>query len=175
MLPFYPLTEFYARAARPLPTLEPLAPAAVPEPYRRLLVHGNDMTPTLEQFHGERIVLQLIHRHAEADGLAREVALTLVGSSKRVEYGAILIHRAAFPEAAWEQVLGCRIPLGTLLAEHVLQHVSRPQAYFRVTADDHIREALGLEGDHLLYGRHNRLLTGDDLVIADVVEILPPA
>ena len=65
MLPFYPLTEFYARAGRPLPVPEPLAPADVPEPYRRLLVHGNDMTPTLERFHGERIVLQLIHRHTQ--------------------------------------------------------------------------------------------------------------
>ncbi|MBM3460386.1 MAG: hypothetical protein FJX77_17840, partial [Armatimonadetes bacterium] len=92
-----PLEEFYRRDGRPLPRLQFLPPEEIPEPYRSLLVHDRDMTPTLEQFHGGRIVLDLIHRRTEPTGLSREVVLVLSGSRKPVEYGAILIHRAPFP------------------------------------------------------------------------------
>jgi len=46
----HPLDEFYARAGLPMPSLQELTGKEVPEPYRSLLVHENDMTPTLEQF-----------------------------------------------------------------------------------------------------------------------------
>jgi hypothetical protein len=49
-LPYvYPLDEFYARSGLPLPRIERTSGEEVPEPYRSLLVHQNDMTPTLEQ------------------------------------------------------------------------------------------------------------------------------
>ena len=57
-LPFvYPLDEFYARTGLILPKIERLRGEQVPEPYRKLLVHEHDMTPTLESFHGADIHL----------------------------------------------------------------------------------------------------------------------
>ena len=52
-LPFaYPLDEFYALAGRTLPAIEQVPGESVPEPYRQLLVHQDDMTPTLEKCYG---------------------------------------------------------------------------------------------------------------------------
>ena len=48
----HPLDEFYRLAKRPLPGIKPVDGAALPEPYRSLLVHERDMTSTLGQFHG---------------------------------------------------------------------------------------------------------------------------
>ena len=44
----YPLSDFYARAKLPLPRIEVIPGDEVPEPYKSLLVHENDMTPTLD-------------------------------------------------------------------------------------------------------------------------------
>ena len=47
----YPLDDFYAQAGLPLPRITAIPGEAMPEPYRTLLVHQNDMTSTLEKFH----------------------------------------------------------------------------------------------------------------------------
>ena len=52
-----PLDELYRRAGRPLAAVTLLPPEALPEPDRSLLVHGHDMTSTLEEFHGDGIHL----------------------------------------------------------------------------------------------------------------------
>ena len=41
---FFPLNLFYEQLGLPLPVIEQVSGAEVPEPYRRLLVHDDDMT-----------------------------------------------------------------------------------------------------------------------------------
>jgi hypothetical protein len=170
----FPLDRFYAPAALPLPTVSRIPAEEVPDPYGRLLVGNHDMTPTLEAFHGDRIQLHLIERQRDDDALARMVVLTLDGSARPVEFGAILIHLPLFPPAARERILEGRCPLGTILATYCIEHVSRPQAFLRVTSDTRIEEALCLSGQRLLYGRRNVLLTLQNDILADIVELLPP-
>src|SRR5262245_16468240 len=70
---FHPLDEFYADLGRPLPPLEQVEAEAVPQPYRQLLVHHRDMTPTLEAFHGRDIHLRLLGRRRKGEQYFREV------------------------------------------------------------------------------------------------------
>jgi hypothetical protein len=92
----------------------------------------------------------------------------------RLEFGAIRICLPLFPPDARQTILEGRSPLGTVLATYQVEHVSRPQAFLRVASDTFIGEALGLSGPHVLYGRRNVLLTPENEVLADIVEILPP-
>jgi len=131
------------------------------------------MTPTLETFHGARIQLRVIEREHD-ESLARMVVLTLEGNGKPVEFGAIRICLPLFPPEARQTILEGRSPLGTVLATYRVEHVSRPQAFLRVASDALIEEALGLSGQHTLYGRRNVLLTPQNEVLADILEILPP-
>jgi chorismate-pyruvate lyase len=170
----YPLDGFYTRSKLAIPLAHPIDGESVPEPYRRLLVHNGDMTPTLEAFHGERISLRVLARRQEGDTLARQVVLTLDGSARPVEFGAIVIQLQRFPPAAREEVLESRRPLGTILHDHRIEHRSRPRAFLRVTADDVMREALQLNGSHVIYGRRNVILNAEGDELADIVEILPP-
>ena len=59
-----PLLDFYQRGGVAPPELLPIDGADMPEPYRKLLVHADDMTPTLEHFHGQRIHLRMVNREA---------------------------------------------------------------------------------------------------------------
>ena len=73
----YPLSDFYAHAKLPMPRIEMIPGDAVPEPYRSLLVHKNDMTPTLETFHNSRIHLDIVSKDNRGGFYFREVILRL--------------------------------------------------------------------------------------------------
>ena len=169
----HPLDEFYAAAHLPLPPLNEIDGEAMPEPYKSLLVHQRDMTPTLEKFHGQRIHLQVLGRRRKDDAYFREVVLRLDGTNQPVEFGAIKINLDLFPEKAREEILHERLPLGSLLHEYKIPHTSRPRAYLRLASDKFINDVLGMSGAHVLYGRRNTLYDPQDRPLAEIVEILP--
>jgi len=173
---FFPLDEFYSADHRPLPHIEAIDGERMPEPYKQLLVHKGDMTPTLERFHSGRISLQLFDKRLGDDGwFSRRVALVMDDTGKRVEFGAIRINLNLFSEEAKQHILDGKRPLGTILNEDGIAHSSRPVAFLRVMSDDLINETLGLTKPHTLYGRRNVLYSGAGERLAEVVEILPPA
>lgn len=175
VLPFaYPLDEFYAQASLPLPPIEAIAGDAVPEPYHSLLVHERDMTPTLEQFHGDAIHIRVLRSEERGEFYFREVVLVLDRGEKPVEFGAIKISLALFPPAARRLILEEREPLGSILKTCSVAHSSRPKAFLRVESDAFINSALKLAGRHTLYGRRNTLTDPGGRPLAEIVEILPP-
>ena len=170
----YPLDTFYRKWGLALPDVAAVEGAEIPQPYRELLVHANDMTPTLEAYHRSPIELRLIQRHLEGSLYSRLVDLSIVGHDTPVEFGCIAIHLEHFPAAAREMILDGHVPLGTILARHEIEHQSSPEAYVRVTADPFMSDALYLSGSPDLYGRRNVLLAPGGGILAEVLEILPP-
>ena len=170
----HPLDEFYARARQPMPPLQVIDAEEIPAPYKQLLVHESDMTSTLELFHEQRIHLRVLSRQQSGGAYSREVVLELDDTTTPVEFGAIKIHLANFPEAARAMILKEHWPLGRILKEFGLSYLSRPKAFLRVASDRLISGALQLTGTHRLYGRRNTLSDPRGLALADIVEILPP-
>jgi chorismate-pyruvate lyase len=174
VLPYaYPLDDFYAQQNMTLPPIESVAGELVPQPYRSLLVHDDDMTPTLEGFHGGRIHLTVIRRQERGDFYYREVVLSRDTDDAPVEFGAIKITLNLFPRTARQDILSERLPLGRILAERKIRHFSRPKAFLKIHSDEFINNALQLTGDHTLYGRRNTLWSPDKKALAEIVEILP--
>jgi chorismate-pyruvate lyase len=170
----YPLDDFYAQQGLALPPIEAVEGKDLPEPYRSLLVHGDDMTPTLEKFHGDKIHIRVLRRQQRDDFYFREVVLVLDGDERPVEFGAIKINLALFSPAARRLILEEREPLGHILRDCAVAHASRPKAYLRVESDALINRALHLTGTHTLYGRRNTHFDTQDRPLAEIVEILPP-
>jgi len=169
-----PLQAFYARSKANLPPIQQVQPADVPEPYKSLLVHQRDMTSTLAKFHGEHISLSVIGRDQTDSIYSREVFLKTEKTEKPVEFGAIRIDLALFNEQTRQAILDEQYPLGRLLKDYEVEYSSNPQAYLKIASDRLINEVLQLEGAHVLYGRRNTLLDGQNRCLADIVEILPP-
>jgi chorismate-pyruvate lyase len=171
----HPLDDFYSLAGQPLPPLQEVSGGSVPEPYKTLLVHQNDMTPTLEKFYRRSIHLQVVGRRTQEEAYFREVVLLLDDTEQPVEFGAIKINLALFPPAAREEILRERLPLGHILEQYKIPHSSRPRAYLRVASDRLINGLLKLSGAQVLYGRRNTLFDPQDRPLAEIVEILPIA
>jgi len=174
-LPFvYPLDEFYARAGLPLPGIAQIRGEEMPEPYRSLLVHDRDMTPTLEKFHGSDIHLKILKREQRGDSYFREVALLLDGSEMPVEFGANKLSLALFPPKARQLILGERVPLGRILKDCDIPHMTFAKAFFRVAPDELISSVLHLNGPTSLYGRKATIFDAQKRPLSEIVEILPP-
>jgi chorismate-pyruvate lyase len=159
---------------QPLPPLEQVDGEAVPQPYRQLLVHHHDMTPTLERFHGQDIHLRVLGRRRKGEEYYREVVLLLDSNDQPVEFGAIKINLNLFAPETRRQILEERRPLGHILQECAVNHSSRPKVFLRVASDKIINDALQLTGAHILYGRRNTLFDPENHPLAEIVEILPP-
>lgn len=168
------LEVFYDREGRSAPELRPLKGETVPEPYHRLLVHSNDMTPTLEGFYEQRLWLRVLQRFQEGDSYFREVALIQASVALPVEYGVIRIDLSRFDRAPRQKILEEHCPLGRVLQEGAIAHTSWPRGFFQVTADERLQAILELRRPTLLYGRRNLILDGQRRLLADVVEILQP-
>ena len=171
----YPLDEFYEAAGLPLPPMNAISGSDVPEPYRSLLVHARDMTPTLEGAYGRNIQLRVLQRSLASNVLSREVVLVPEGSSAPVAFGVIKINLEHFPGDAKDLVLEGRQPLGAILRSQAIEHASHPDTYFQLHADALIRKALHLPEPCVLYGRRNVIASGNARTLAHVVEILPPS
>lgn len=170
----YPLNEFYALAKRELPPIEQISGEKIPKPYKSLLVHNNDMTPTLEKFHSSQIHLEIRKSEQRNGFYFREVILRLDGSNRPVEFGANKIHLSRFPEAARKLILEERVPLGTILKQCALNHHTEANTFLRVESDAMINEAFGLKSATILYGRKAAICDARDELLSEIVEILPP-
>ena len=146
----------------------------VPQPFRDLLVHENDMTPTLEAFHGRRISLHVLDRYRQENRLLRQVVLKLEGEGTPVEFGAIRIHLTRFKTRALQLLLKGEVPLGTILRVENILHTSGHKEFFSVFSDAVINRALVLTGAHQLFGRRNVIRDGQGNPLAEMTEILPP-
>lgn len=170
----YPLSDFYRRAKLPLPRIETISGAEVPEPYKSLLVHKNDMTPTLENFHNSRIHLELLGRDRRGEFYYREVILRLDHDEKPVEFGANKVFLGQFPESAREQILLEQVPLGRILKECQVKHQTEAKHFLRIQPDALILKALEIETSIVLYGRKAVISDLQGHPLSEIVEILPP-
>lgn len=171
----FPLSEFYARASLALPRMEIIGGDAVPEPYRALLDHHNDMTPTLERFHDCEIWIHALSREQREDSYSREVVLCRADNDAPVEFGAIRLNLHLFPPHACALILQEHIPLGGILRKEGIVHATRALHFFRVEPDALICRALKLSTPVPLYGRQAVICDSEQRPLSQVVEILPPA
>ncbi len=158
-----------------LPPLGILPGPDVPQPYRDLLVHDNDMTPTLEAFHACNLSLHVMRKQCEDDTLMRQVLLMSDRTNKPVAIGVIRIFLDSFDDATRDLILACRKPLGGILASQRIAHFSQPRQFFAAPPDPMFTSALQLDAPPpTLYGRYNELFHEPKSRLAQVIEILAP-
>lgn len=170
----YPLSYFFRLSGDVLPPCATITGPDMPEPYRSLLVHQGDMTSRLEKFHGSPMTLRVLHCEHAGNTYRREVLLCAQDSGLPVEYGAIAIDLAQFPEPLRSLILEGRQPLGGLLNRDAVRYRSEPRAFLKLAPDSAMDAHFELEGAHTLYGRCNVLLGDRDQVLARIVEVLRP-
>jgi chorismate-pyruvate lyase len=168
-----PLADFYTGGA--LPEVRFIEAARIPQAYRQLLDHSNDMTSTLQRFHGEEIRVRVLEIRQDDICYERKVLLVTRDARRTVEFGAIEILLERFPTGAQREILRAEMPLGAILRSFRIEYKSKPRAFFEIESDDAMNAALTLSHTQTLYGRCNEIKNTEGQVLAEIVEILPPA
>jgi chorismate-pyruvate lyase len=168
----YPLNIVYAQAGIVPPVARRIAPEDIPLPYRSLLVHERDMTYTLEQHFGGRIVLRALSTFTKGRWFFRRVLLVLEYSGRPVEMGAIRIDLQAFPARIRAGILRGQVPLGRLLRDGRVGYRSRPRVFLALTPSAEMMGVFWMREPKTLYGRQTEM-TLDGRKIGDIVEVLP--
>jgi chorismate-pyruvate lyase len=149
-------------------------PTAIPRECRRLLVHRNGMTRTLEGLYRQSLSLEVLRSARHGSIITRQVLLVLQGTRMPVEMALIRIHLENLPEAARLPVLHQTMPLGTILRMHGVMHEYSPHIYFAVAADPSLREHADVNAANPLYGRRVMLSGANGAPVADAIEINIP-
>jgi hypothetical protein len=168
----YPLDYVYSLTGIVPPKVKRTAPERLPQPYRRLLAHQNDMTLTLEQHFGGRVVIRALSTYTSGAWYFRRVLLVQEYSGRPVEMGAIRIRLDAFTARVRGQILGNVIPLGRILRDGGVDYESRPQCFLEVTPNSEMMGMFWMREPRTLYGRRTEMAVGSTKV-GDIVEILP--
>jgi hypothetical protein len=170
--PLHPLDIAYTRAGLEPPAATPIAPDAIPQPYRSLLVHQSDMTLTLEAHFGGRVVLRPLATFTIGPWYYRRVLLAQEYSGRPVEMGAIRMKLAALPRKVQVEIRRNRVPLGRLLRDAGVDFTSMPREFFEVVPNPEMMGVFWMREPKMLYGRRTEVLL-DGRAIGDIVEVLP--
>jgi chorismate-pyruvate lyase len=132
------------------------------------------MTSTLTRHHGQQVGLKVLECREGPQWYRRHIVLETVQSRRPVEYGAMRILLPLLSDAAREDVLEARTPLGAVLARHGLAYRHCPGGFFKIRSNHVIEQALKLSWPQWLYGRCNCMSDSVGRAVAEVIEILPP-
>jgi hypothetical protein len=168
----YPLDRAYAQAGVAPPRAKRIDPDRIPSPYRALLVHERDMTLTLEQHFGGRVVLRPLSTFSNHASYYRRVLLVQEYSGRPVEMGAIRMTLGAFSPRIQALIRQNRIPLGRILRDGGVNFLSRPRVFFAITPNPEMMGVFWMREPRTLYGRQTEVLL-DSMRIGDIVEVLP--
>lgn len=153
---------------------QPVPPAGVAEPERRLLCHTTDMTSTLAAFHGGPLRVEVLRTERRGEMYLREVFLRTRAENRIVEYGVIAIALDQFSPPQQEAILAGQIPLGELLHRFAIPFVSAPIGFFSVSGAVLSGSPLAIPAATVCHGRFNRLSRSSGEPLAWILEILPP-
>ena len=171
----WPLNLFYTFYSREMPQITPIFDLHLPAPYKKLLAHERNMTPTLERFYRSSIHIERLNVVPDREETRREVILRLDNTQHPVEYGASRVFLKALPARAVDLIGAGHMPLGTILHQCQCHHTVELAGFFKVKPTSFFKTIFPSVNGAPLYGRRNTLVALDGTPIAEVCEVLPPA
>lgn len=147
--------------------------AAVPQPYREMLVHDHHMTVTMERFHHSPVTVRIIDRRQQGTVYCREILLYKQGTEEAVQYGIVRFDLQYVTPAVRDEILQGDTPLGrVLINQNVLRHIDLG-AILRITTGPRLAGYFGVEPGTVTYGRLATIFCNQKPAV-DLLEISSP-
>lgn len=150
---------------------EAVPPDAVAPPSDALLVHQNHMTLELERFHGKPVAVQVLEEHLEGELYTRKIGLTLIGTSRVVEWGICRLNFRHLSQQVREEVLAKKLPLGAVLIRNKVHRRIEPRFFLRFGPSSSVIKLFGVDYAAPVYGRLGTIFCEDEPAI-EVLEIV---
>jgi chorismate-pyruvate lyase len=175
-LPATGLRSLFGRLEMQEDDISFVRPQNIEEPFRAMLVHSNDMTPTIEDFAQCHVQLAVLHYEIQNHVLFRQVLLLAQEHfDKPLVFGNIKIRLDNLTDEARLLVLEGTLPFGAILRQERIPHWNNPAALFRVRLNQELSTYFGAEYGDITYGRYRQMVSTNHVVLSQVMEILSPA
>lgn len=162
------------RSAAPLFTKALHLPQAVtPEPYAGLLVHHEHMTVAMENFHKDRVDVEVLDRHLEGPILYRKIILRCSTSGVVVQFGLVRFDLRTVSQQVRDEIMAEETPLGRILINHnLLRHVDL-NAILELSLGEELAALMEVPAGTTTYGRLATLFC-DHQPAVDLLEVSRP-
>lgn len=144
----------------------------IPEPYKTLLAEKDILTPKLEIYHDDTIILEKVDEYQSSEKLIRKIILRLKRDKKIVELGAIRIHWKQLNTAIQKKVIEAKQAFGSILKASSMPYKTGEKVFFQVSSKDLYPSNYFTQKYHILYGRTHKILNKENKLIAESSEIL---
>lgn len=156
-----------------VPHARAVDPAAVPAPYRSLLVHSGHMTQALERHHGGALSVHPYRIRREGDIYGRRIDLTAAGRDAPVMTGIMIFNLALVSATVSDEIVRAASPLGEILIRHRILRRVKPDAFLEFEARDPLVARFALPSPRPAYGRL-ATIDCDGRPAVDLLEIVRP-
>ena len=156
-----------------LPEWEIIPGDRMPEPYRRLLVHEEHMTVTMEQRWGRPLELRILDRRQDAERYARKILIVSPRLRQAVLFGIMRLDFRWCTNEVKDEIVRGRTPLGQILIEHDVLRRIEPSAYLRITRSEELQECFGLRAMRPMYGRLATIFCDEEPAV-ELFEVVRP-
>jgi hypothetical protein len=136
-----------------VPQCSIIQPENIPHPEDELLVHHDHMTVTLQRHHGKPVEVTVMDERLEGHFYRRMIKLTLAGTDRVVELGAVRLDLRFMPEEVSAEIRQKQTPLGAILIKHKLHRRVKPRYFVRVPSGGPVLDLFGVQTSEAVYGR----------------------
>jgi chorismate-pyruvate lyase len=152
---------------------EKVAAEAMPEEYRRLLVHNHHMTVTMEQFHGSPVNVRVLQAKREGSHYMRRILLARQTDQRIVQYGIVRLNFELLSPEVRGEIESQTAPLGRILIRHNVLREIELVAVWRVTPGDDLCRLLEMAPQQTTFGR-TAIIHCDGQPAVELLEIAAP-
>lgn len=147
------LTDLFPDKRTLIASAEHIPSALTPEPYKRMLVHGQHMTVTMEDFHQSAVDVRVIDKRLDGEMYSRKILLTKSGTDFVVQFGIVRFNFEYVTRSVRDEILAGQTPMGRVLINHnVLRHIDLG-AILQISAGPALADYLQMKQDGVTYGR----------------------
>lgn len=136
-----------------VPQCSIIQPENIPHPEDELLVHHDHMTVTLQRHHGKPVNVTVMDERFEGHFYRRKIKLTLAGTDRIVELGAVRLDLRYIPEEVSAEIRQKQSPLGAILIKHNLHRRVKPRYFLRVPPASAVLDLFNVQTTDPVYGR----------------------
>ena len=167
------LTGLFPEQQSLIEQAEHVPSALTPEPYKRMLVHDQHMTVTMEAYHHNKVDVRILDRRLDGDVYSRRILLLKAGTDQVVQFGIVRFDFSYVTGAVRDEILTGETPMGRVLINHnVLRHIDLG-AILRITAGPALAEPLQMTAGGVTYGRLATIFCNQSPAV-DLLEITAP-
>lgn len=125
----------------------------MPAAPRRLLAHHDHMTVTVEEYHGDRVAVEVLETRLEEPYYSRKILLRRERDRQVVQFGIVRLDFRYVDKLVRQEIESQRTPLGRVLIEHDVLRWVELVSLWRIVPGPDLRRLLALPNNEPVYGR----------------------